>query len=96
MVDGNINYNVQKTGLDYEITLFWKEPVQSCALFYSVKIQTADHTSEIFNTTHSTLTIQHLSQGTSFFVSVAGANGGIVAPYSTPKKCIDIESKLSR
>ena len=96
MVVGNINYNVQKKVLDYEITLSWKEPVQSCALFYSVNIQNADHTSETFNTTHTSLTIPHLSQGASFFVSVAGANGEIIGPYSTPRKCIDIESKLAK
>ena len=97
IVVGNINYDVQKTYLDYTITLFWKEPVQSCALFYSVNIQNAEHTSEseIFNTTHTSLQIQHLSQGTKFFVSVAGANGGIMGPYSTPTKCIYIESKQS-
>ena len=95
VIVGNINYNVQKKNIGYEIILSWEEPIQSCALFYSVNIQNAGQSPEIFNTTNTSLKIQNRSQGTSFFVSVAGANGGIIGPYSTPAKCIDIKSKLS-
>ena len=93
-VTSSIMYKlVREDGNDkFQIVLFWKEPYKSCALEFRVTVETEDLIYH-HNASTTTVNISHIEKGKLLNFSVAGVNGNIIGPNSTPPLTVYLQGE---
>lgn len=90
MVNSITDYYVESKKVQYNTTVSWNRPSESCALLYTIsRIEKETDSKETFNTTATNLTLLLDSHSTYNF-RVAAVNGEVTGSYSS-ELCIYID-----